>query len=131
MMTTYVPIPAVVEKIASACVDTGMCVHRILGPGFKEDIYERAFCLELDSRGIKFECQKPILVRYKMWDIPGQRVDLVVEGSVLVEVKAIPRLRRIHQSQVLSYLKTMDLRLGLLMNFNGRLFRDGLKRVAR
>src|SRR5688572_25182777 len=106
---TYVPVPAAVEKIASTCVDSGMCVHRILGPGFKEDIYERAFCLELDSRGVKFECQKPILVRYKTWEIPGQRVDLVVDGSLLVEVKAVPRLRRIHQSQVISYLKTLDL----------------------
>jgi GxxExxY protein len=62
-------------------VDCGIHVHRALGPGFKEKIYHRAYCLELDSRGIKFECEKPIVVRYKNWEIPGQKVDLIVEVS--------------------------------------------------
>jgi GxxExxY protein len=130
-MIVYTPIPAAVEKTASTCVDCGMHVHRVLGPGFKESVYERAFCLELDSRDVPFECEKSILVRYKSWEIPGQKVDLVAAGLVLVEIKAVPRLRKIHVSQTLSYLKTMNLRLGLLMNFNSRLLRDGLKRVIR
>lgn len=128
---SYTPIPQEVEQAATTCVDCGMTVHRILGPGFKEPIYEEAFRLELHSRGVAFEAEKAILVRYKSWEIPGQRVDLLVAGVLLVEIKALPKLLRIHQSQVLSYLKTMDLRLGLLMNFGGPLFKDGLKRVAR
>ena len=130
-MISYAPIPEIVDKCASVCVDAAMAVHRNLGPGFKHSIYQRAFCLELDARGIKFECEKPIMVRYRQWEIPGQRVDLLVDGLVLVEIKAIPKIRRIHHSQVVSYLKTLDLRLGLIMNFNTRYLKDGLKRIAR
>ena len=126
----YAPIPADVESVAHQCIDAGIHVHRILGPGFREIIYERAFCLELESRGVSFECEKRIMVRYKSWTIPGQKIDLIVEGKVLVELKAVPRLRKIHQQQVISYLKATDLRLGLLMNFNTRLLREGLKRIV-
>ena len=125
-----IPVPAAVEKVATICVDCGLQVHRALGPGFKERIYEQAFCLELDSRSVKFECEKRITVRYKTWQIPGQRLDLLVEGLVVIEIKAVPKLRKIHTSQTLSYLRTLDLRLGLLMNFNQRLFKDGVKRVV-
>jgi GxxExxY protein len=130
MRQSYPIIPPAVEQAATTCVDCGMTVHRALGPGFKEAIYREAFRLELHSRGVPFEAEKPILVRYKSWQIPGQRVDLVVAGVVLIEIKAVPALRTIHHSQVISYLRTMDLRLGLLMNFHGRLFKDGLKRVV-
>jgi len=124
------PIPANVENVAKTCVDCGIHVHRELGPGFKEKIYERAFCLELDLRGVKFECERKILVRYKTWTIPGQKIDLVVDGKVIVELKTVPRLKPLHTKQVLSYLKTMDLRLGLLMNFNTVLLKQGIKRVV-
>ena len=115
----------------SRVLDCAFNVHRVLGPGFKESIYQRAICLEMDSRGLRFECEKKIDVRYKDWVIPGQRVDLLVEGKVLVEVKAIPHLRKIHSSQVYSYLKTMDLRVGLLLNFKAQMLKEGLKRVIR
>ena len=130
-MTENRPVPADVNRIATVCIDAAMQVHRELGPGFKEVIYERAYCLELDGRGVAFECEKPILVRYKSWDIPGQKIDLLVGGLVLVEIKAVPKLKDIHTHQVLSYLKTLNLRLGLLMNFKQRLLRDGLRRVVR
>jgi GxxExxY protein len=119
------------EQIVTQTIGCGIAVHRELGPGFKEQIYLRAFLLELDSRGMKFEAEKPVDVRYKGWLIPGQRVDLIVEEVVLVELKAVPKLRRIHVSQTFSYLKTTNLRAGLLMNFNARLFKDGLRRVIR
>ena len=119
------------ELIITYAIACGITVHRVLGPGFKEQIYERAFLLELDSRGIKFEAEKLIDVRYKEWLIPGQKVDLIVEGVVLVELKAVPKLRPLHTAQVLSYLKTLNLRVGLLMNFNARLFKEGLRRVIR
>ena len=127
---TYAAIPQDVEVIARTCVDAGIHVHRHLGPGFREVIYSRAFCLELDARRIQFECEKPLLVRYKHWQIPGQKVDLIVGGCVLVELKAVTKLRKLHVNQVLSYLKTMDIRLGIIMNFNTRVLRDGLKRVV-
>ena len=127
----FAPLPPEVEQTAKECVDCGMTVHRILGPGFREPIYHRAFCLELHSRGITYESEKRISVPYKSWTIPGHRLDLVVRGLVLIEFKGVPRLRKVHSSQVFSYLKATDLRLGLLMNFGGRLFKDGLKRVIR
>ena len=94
-------------------------------------IYDSAFCLELDSRGIKFEREKKIDVRYKSWRIPGQRVDLIVEGIVLVEIKAVPRILKVHERQVRSYLKTMDLHAGLLVNFNVAMLKNGLRRIVR
>jgi GxxExxY protein len=126
----YMPIPPDVEAVAHECITAGIEVHRHLGPGFKEIIYERAFCLELHSRGVQYESEKRILVPFKSWMIAGQKVDLIVEGKLLIELKAVPRLRKIHQQQTLSYLKATGLRLGLLMNFNTRLLRDGLKRVV-
>jgi GxxExxY protein len=119
------------ERIVTETIACGMTVHRELGPGFRERIYERAFCLELDSRGLKFECEKLIEVQYKQWRIPGQRIDLIVESVVLVEITAVPRLKQLHVSQVVSYLKTLELRVGLLMNFNTPRLKDGLQRVVR
>ena len=131
MLRIESPLPPEIEEIVTKVVDVGFTVHKVLGPGFKEKIYERAFCLELDSRGLKFECEKPIEVKYKEWRIPGQKVDLVVAEILLVELKAVPQLRKLHHRQVLSYLKTMDLRIGLLVNFNVTLFKHGVKRVIR
>jgi GxxExxY protein len=118
------------ERIVTETIACAMAVHRELGPGFRERIYERAMCLELDSRGMKFECEKSIEVRYKEWRIPGQRIDLIVEGVVLVEIKAVPQQRQLHVLQVVSYLKSTDLRVGLLMNFNTSRLKDGLRRIV-
>ena len=123
------PLPQETEQIVTSVVDCGFTVHRTLGPGFRESIYKRAFCLELTSRGLAFECEKSIEVRYKEWRIPGQKIDLIVADVVLVELKAVPKLRDVHRKQVLSYLKTMNLRIGLLINFNTLLFKHGVRRV--
>jgi GxxExxY protein len=125
----YASLAPEVNEAASRAIDGALQVHRALGPGFKEKIYHRAFCLELDSRGVHFETEKAVLVKYKTWEIPGQKIDLIVEGCVLVEIKAIPRLKEIHRSQIISYLRTTGLRLGLLINFNTRLMKHGLRRV--
>ena len=119
------------ERLVTVTIDCGLEVHRVLGPGFREPIYERAFCLELEARGISFQCEVPIDVRYKQWKIPGQRIDLIVANVVLVEIKAVKHLKQLHTSQVVSYLKTTGLRVGLLMNFNGVRLKDGLKRIVR
>jgi len=126
----YKPVSLKVEAVARTCISAAIDVHRQLGPGFKEAIYSRALCLELDARGVSFECEKRITVRHKAWEIPGQTIDLIAEGKVLLELKAVPKLRTIYVSQVISYLKTTDLRLGLIMNFNTRVLKDGLKRVV-
>ena len=130
MLRVSSPLTADQEKIVAEVVDCGVTVHRLLGPGFREKIYSRAFRLELDSRQLRFECEKPILVRYKDWTIPGQKVDLIVEDVVRVEIKVVPRLRPIHRVQVISYLKTIGLRVGLLMNFNAVVLKQGLQRVV-
>src|SRR5687768_11169201 len=130
MLRVSSPLTAEQEKTVTDAMDCGFTVHRVLGPGFKEKIYERAYCLELESRQMKFESEKRIDVRYKRWQIPGQRIDLIVEGIVLIEIKAVPRLRPIHRAQVLSYLKTTGLRVGRLMNFNSVVLKDGLQRIV-
>ncbi len=81
-------------------------------------------------QGLRFECEKTISVPYKQWHIPGHRVDLIVEESVLVELKAVPRIAKLHKQQVVSYLKAANLRLGLLINFDVSILRDGLRRVV-
>ena len=130
MLRIQSPLTTEQEQIVESTIDAALCVHRALGPGFREVIYKRAYLLELDSRGLKFECEKKILVHYREWQIPGQTVDLVVEGIVLVELKALPKLRPIHRRQVMSYLKTTGLRVGLLMNFNVSLLKHGLQRIV-
>jgi GxxExxY protein len=130
-MREFGPIPEQAEKVATGCLDCAMQVHRNLGPGFKEIIYHRAYCLELDAHGWKFQTEVPIFVKYKSWQIAGQKIDLLVEGVVLIEIKTVPKIRRIHRCQVVSYLRTLDLRLGLILNFNCELMRDGIRRVVR
>jgi GxxExxY protein len=125
------PISEETEEIGRRIIGCGITVHRILGPGFKEQIYERAFCLELDSLGIAFECEKKVSVRYKNWEIPGHKIDLLVEGRVIVELKSVSKLKQVHKRQVVSYLRAMNLRLGILINFNVDILKDGgIKRVV-
>ena len=130
MLRVQSPLTAAQEKVVESGVDAGFCVHRVLGPGFKEVIYKRAYLLELDSRGLKYECEKKIMVHYRKWEIPGQTVDLIIGGILLVELKALPRLRPIHRRQLLSYIKTTGLHVGLLINYNVSLFKHGLQRVV-
>ena len=125
------PLPPATEAVVRRVMDCAFTVHRSLGPGFLEKIYVRALHLELAEQKLTFEAERSILVRYKQWEIPGQTVDLIVDSSVLIEAKVVPKLRPIHRLQVLSYLKTLDLRIGLLINFNAPLLKDGFKRVIR
>ena len=130
MLRVPSPLNATEEALITSAIDCAFAVHRELGPGFREVIYQRAYCLELEIRGVSFECEKPIDVRYKTWLIPGQKVDLVLGGLLVVEVKAVPELLEVHERQLRSYLKTMKLRAGLLVNFNVSLVKDGIRRVV-
>lgn len=130
LITRRVAIPQEVEDVGYRVIGSGQTVHRLLGPGFKESIYQRAYCLELEEQGLRFECEKRILVPYKDHLIDGHRLDLIIEGVVIVELKAIPRITELHRRQVLSYLKATGLRLGYVMYFNSEVLKDGTKRVV-
>jgi len=127
----YQPIPPEDEKIAHEIIGAAIEVHRLLGPGFLESVYKKALIYELQLRGLKVEWEKDILVPYKDIQLEGQRLDLLVGERVIVELKAVTELHPIHQAQLLSYLKATNLRLGLLINFNVRVLKDGLKRLVR
>jgi GxxExxY protein len=124
------PIPADVEWIGRRVIGAAIEVHRTLGPGYKESIYVEALCLELDSRGLTFEREKAITVKYKGRAIPGQRLDLLVGEALIVECKVAEAIAALHTRQVTSYLRTLGLRLGFIFNFNVNvLMPDGFKRV--
>jgi GxxExxY protein len=127
---SFEPIPKEVEKAGRALLDAAIEVHRHLGPGFLERIYEESLCHELALRGVSFERQKSIQVFYKDMALGKQRVDLLVEGVVVVEIKAVDAILPIHQAQLLSYLKTADLRLGFIINFKTKLLKQGIKRMV-
>jgi GxxExxY protein len=128
---SYEPIAAEDERIAHEVIGAAIEVHRHLGPGFLEKIYERALVHELNLRGIAVQSQKDILVPYKEIFIPGQQLDLLAAERVILELKAVAELAAIHEAQLLSYLKATGLRLGLLINFNVRVLKDGIKRLVR
>jgi GxxExxY protein len=129
-MSIPAPLPRDLEDLGHAIIGCGIAVHRALGPGFREIIYHRALCLELGASGLSYECEKRIVVPYKHWKIDGHRIDLIVGGQVIVELKVVPRLADIHRLQVLSYLKATGLRLGYVINFNVEVLKHGIKRVA-
>jgi len=128
---SYEPIPAEDEELAHQIIGAAIEVHRVLGPGFLESIYERALCHELTLRGVPFQRQTDLIVRYKDLDIPGQRLDLLVGGRVIIDLKTVESFAPIHVAQLLSYLKTTGLRLGLLINFRVLVLKDGIERVVR
>jgi len=114
------------EKIISAAIE----VHTILGPGLLENIYEEALSHELGLREIFHEQQVPVDVNYKQRAIQGQRLDLLVEREVIVEVKSLQRVPDVATAQVLSYLKATGLKRALLINFGERRLVDGIKRIS-
>jgi GxxExxY protein len=119
------------ENTAAEVVDAALEVHRHLGPGLLEGAYEMALCHELTLRNIRFERQKPMNVVYKNVILDcGYRIDLIVEDELLLELKSCDQLSPIHEAQLLNYLKLGDRKLGLLINFNVRLLKHGLKRMA-
>lgn len=119
-----------IDDLANAVIGAAIEVHRTLGPGYLESVYEEALAVELRLRGIGFERQKTINVDYKGYAVGEGRLDLLVEGSLIVELKAVDALAPIHTAQVISYLKTFNLPLGLLINFNVPLLKHGIQRVV-
>lgn len=118
------------DVLTHAVIGAAIEVHRVLGPGLLESIYEEALCHELTLRGIKFERQKAVEVRYKGIAIKGQRLDLLVEDALIVEIKSLGTLPAVSMAQVLSYLRATGLKRALLINFGERLLKDGINRIS-
>jgi GxxExxY protein len=117
----------ITEQVIGLCID----LHRHLGPGLLESAYEECLCYELSQVGFRFERQKPLPVNYKSVKLDcGYRLDLVIEDKVIIEVKAVETLLPIHEAQLLTYLKLSGLTLGLLVNFNVPVLKNGIKRVV-
>ena len=118
------------DELAYAVIGAAIEVHRVLGPGFLEEVYEQALCVELRLRGIPFERQKPTKVEYKGDYVGEGRLDLMVNDRLVVELKAVREVAPIHTAIVLSYLKASDRRLALLINFKVPRLRDGIQRIV-
>ena len=118
-------INAVTQRIIGCAIE----VHRVLGPGLLESIYETALCIEFDDAGMKFERQVCLPGYYKGHLLGQYRVDLIVADLVLIEIKSIERMNPLFEAQLLSYLRLAGKRVGLLINFNSRLVKDGITRL--
>jgi GxxExxY protein len=124
-------IPEQTERIAKATLDAAFAVHKALGPGLLESVYEVCLCHELSRRGIPFRSQVSLPVVYEGVRLDaGLRLDLLVEESVIVELKAVEKHNPLFDAQLLTYLKLTGHRLGLLLNFNVVLLKDGIKRIV-
>lgn len=119
------------ETLATIAVDCGFRLHRDLGPGLLESVYEAILADQLARKGLVVERQRPIPISYDGIDLAeGFRADLLLNGKLLIELKSVERLSPLHSKQVLTYLRLLDLPLGLLMNFGGATFKAGVCRIA-
>ena len=118
------------DELAHAVIGAAIEVHRHLGPGYLESMYEEALAIELTRRDISFQRQKGIAVSYKGQEIGEGRADFFVENHLLAELKAADALAPIHTAQVISYLKAIECGLGLLINFNVPVLKGGIRRVV-
>jgi len=120
------------ELLAKEIVDAAFMVHSTLGPGLLESVYEKCFSFELERRKVSFQTQLNVPIRYGDQTLEsGLRIDLLIEDRVIVELKSVDRLSSLYEAQLLTYLKLMNLRLGLLINFNVPLIRGGIRRIVR
>jgi len=127
----YEPIPADVEVLAKNVVDAAFNVHKTLGPGLLESVYEACLNHELKKRGCRVATQVPVPVVYDGMRLDaGLRLDLLVEDKLIVEVKSVERMNPVYDAQLLTYLKLTGIRLGLLINFNVGVIKQGVKRMV-
>jgi GxxExxY protein len=118
-----------VDELAHEVIGAALEVHRLLGPGYIEAVYEQALCIELGLRGIPFARQHVVQVRYKGHMVGEGRLDLLIGNSLVVELKAADRIDPVYTAQLLSYLKATGFQLGLLINFNVPILKTGIRRV--
>lgn len=120
-----------VEELTALAIDCGYRIHRDLGPGLLESVYETLLAAKLTRSGVRVERQKPVNFEYDGIRVrEGFRADLLIDRRLLIEVKSAERLAAVHSRQLLTYLRLLELPLGLLMNFGGGTFREGLRRVV-
>jgi GxxExxY protein len=126
----YEPLPSEVEHIATIVFESAFKVHRALGPGLLESVYEVCLCHELTKAGLKFRRQVELPVIYDSIRLEsGFRIDVLVEEEIVVELKAVETMIPLYEAQIMTYLKLTGKRLGLLINFNVALLKDGIKRI--
>ena len=118
------------EQLVTRTIGCAIRVHKELGPGFAEALYQDALGIELELEGLSFEREVQVSITYRGRPLRLQRLDLVVEGQIVVELKAVERLERIHQMQILSYLRATGLPVGLLMNFHSEFLKAALRRFV-
>lgn len=120
-----------INEISGAVLDTALNIHKALGPGLLESVYQKILAYELREQGLHVVEEQPIPVVWKNVKIElGFRADLMVENVLLVELKSVEQLSPVHKKQVLTYLRAANLPLGLLINFGGKLLMDGFERIA-
>ncbi len=130
-MSSFAPIPATLECIATETIDAVYKVHKSLGPGLLESVYEKCLAYELSKRGLTVETQVPMPVSYEGVKLDaGLRLDMLVEGQLILEIKSAETMHPVFQAQLLTYLKLTGRRLGFLINFNVPLIKDGIKRMV-
>ena len=128
----YRPLSEKEEKTAQKIVDSAFQVHNALGPGLLESVYETCFCYELENHGLSVKKQSSFPIKYKDLHLDsGLRIDIIVDNSIICELKAVETLLPIHKAQILSYLKLTNKRLGFLINFNVELIKNGIIRIIR
>lgn len=124
-------LPEALESLAHEVIGAAIEVHREIGPGFPESVYQNALGYELELRGFASEPEKKVVVSYKGREVGHGRIDLLVKSEIVVELKVVNELADVHRAQVSAYLKATGLKLGLLFNFNTAVLKDGIKRVIR
>ncbi len=118
------------EEITRGVIGAAIEVHRVLGPGLLESVYEKCLGFEMTQRGIEFQSQVPLPIIYKGFPLESDmRLDIVLPGKLVVELKAVDQVHPLHEAQLLTYMKLSQIRLGLLINFKVVLLKDGLKRM--
>src|SRR5678815_3203805 len=124
------PTPFESDPLTGRIIGSAIEVHRIIGPGLIESIYENALCHELSLRGMTYQQQPEMDVSYKGKIIKGQRIDLIVEGEIVIELKSVSRVHEVVFAQLLSYLKVTGLKRGLILNFGEKRLIDGIRRIS-
>lgn len=130
MKKYYKPLSKETERIATLIIDASFQVHKTLGPGLLEKVYEVCLCHELKKRNLKFERQVNVPIKYDNLTFDeGYRIDILVEEQIIIELKACDKFNPVWEAQILSYLRITEKRLGLLINFNVPLIKQGIKRI--
>jgi GxxExxY protein len=118
------------DPLTAKIIGCAIEVHRQLGPGLLESIYESALCVELEERGLRYEGQVAFPLKYRGRLIGEFRLDLIVEHTIVLELKSVERMDPVFDAQLLTYLRLTGIKKGLLINFNSRLLKDGIKRLV-